>query len=272
MLSEVKPDRIYNLAAQSFVADSFHHPAYTSSVNYNGVLNFLEAIRIIGLDTRFYQASTSEMFGDALEKPQTEKTPFNPVSPYAVSKAAAHYLVKNYRKAYGMHACSGILFNHESELRGLEFVTRKISSWLAHFMKGNRGPVPLGYLDSVRDWGYAPEYVQAMALMMESDEPDDYIVASNTETTIRQFLEWCCRAAGFDVEFDGEGINEKCVEKISGRVIAYIDPKYHRAIDVTYLRGDYSKIKKQLGWAPETMPEELAYLMTEYDLELLGVK
>ena len=266
VLSEIRPERIYNLAAQSFVADSFHHPHLTSEINYFGVLNILEAIQITGIVTRFYQASTSEMYGEVLANIQSENTPFNPVSPYAISKLAAHHLVRTYRMAYGLHASCGIMFNHESELRGYEFVTRKISSWVAQIRKGRKDPVPLGNMNAVRDWGYAPEFVEAMSLIVEAEEPMDYVVATNTETTVREFLSWCCEAADMNVEFDGEGADEICIEKRSGQKIAVIDPKYYRAVDVVYLRGDYSKIEHDLGWRPRTNARELAQIMTEHDL------
>lgn len=267
VLSDVRPDRIFSLAAQSFVADSFEHPIYTSMVNYNGVLNILEAIRITGIDTRLYQASTSEMFGEVLSIPQDENTPFNPISPYAIAKLAAHHLVANHRVAYGLHASSGVLFNHESELRGLEFVTRKITSWLAKLVTGKKGPIPLGNFSSVRDWGYAPEYVNAMALIIEADKPEDYVVATNTETSIREFLQWSCNAIDLDVEFVGENEKETCINKKTGDTIAFIDPKYYRPSDVKFLRGSYDKIHTNLGWKPTTFAKELAEIMALSDLE-----
>lgn len=267
VLAEVKPDRIYSLAAQSFVADSFTHPSYTTLVNYNGVLNLLEAIRITGIETRLYQASTSEMFGDVLAVPQDEETPFNPISPYAVAKLGAHHLVKNYRIAYGMHASNGILFNHESELRGMEFVTRKITSWLSRHLAGSKGPIPLGNFSSIRDWGYAPEYVEAMTSIIEADSPADYVVATNTETSIREFLEWSCNAADLDVEFTGENEQEKCLNKKTGEIIAFIDPRYYRAADVTFLRGSFDKIQQDLGWQPTVYAKELAERMMLADLK-----
>ncbi len=267
VLNEIKPDYIYNLAAQSFVGDSFLHPHYTSSTNYLGVLNILEAINLLKLDTRFYQASTSEMYGDIKEDIQNEDTPFNPISPYAISKLASHYLVKNYRIAYNLHASSGILFNHESEFRGREFVTKKISSWLSDLKKGNKGPLPLGSLDSSRDWGYAPEYVKAMQLINESDIPDDYVVATNTNYTVRQFLEWCCNELGYEIEFSGSKNKEVCYDKKTGLKLAYVDEKYFRPSDVKKLIGTYEKIKNNLNWEPKVFAKDIAIIMTRYDYE-----
>lgn len=271
LLNDVRPEYIYNLAAQSFVADSFQFPHYTSNVNYMGVLNILEAIRILKLDTKLYQASTSEMYGDVLEKPQTEKTPFNPLSPYAVSKLAAHSLVVNYRQAYGMFATSGILFNHESELRGLEFVTRKITSWLAEIKLQDKGPLPLGNLSSVRDWGYAPEYTDMMIKMLDHDQPDDFVISTNTEYTVRDFLFMAAQEVGFDLYSEGEGVDEKCYDRKTGKLIAYVDPRYFRASDVVYLRGDNTKAQEVLGWKPEVLAPEIARKMAIYDLKKAAV-
>ncbi|MFN3132280.1 GDP-mannose 4,6-dehydratase [Roseibium sp.] len=267
VLNEIRPDQIYNLAAQSFVADSFQFPHYTSDVNYMGVLNILEAMRILKLDTKLYQASTSEMYGDVLEKPQTEKTPFNPLSPYAVSKLGAHSLVVNYRQAYDMFATSGILFNHESELRGLEFVTRKITSWLAEIKLQGKDALPLGNLSSVRDWGYAPEYTDMMIKMLEHDQPDDFVISTNTEYTVRDFLFMAAQEVGFDLHSEGEGLEEKCYDRKTGKLIAYVDPRYFRASDVVYLRGDNAKAQELLGWKPEILAPEIARRMAIYDLK-----
>jgi GDPmannose 4,6-dehydratase len=201
-LRDLRPDMIYNLAAQSFVQDSFIHPHLTSSVNYLGVLNFLESINLLGLETSFYQASTSEMFGDVMSDPQDENTPFNPMSPYAVSKCAAHQLVANYRKSYGIRASSGILFNHESELRGREFVTRKITYQMSEIANGRKDPIELGNLSSVRDWGYAPEYVDAMMLISNSNNPSDYVVATNSIFSVRDFFKTSAEVAGFKPIFE----------------------------------------------------------------------
>lgn len=265
-LKIIKPDFIYNLAGQSFVADSFLHPHYTSSVNYLGVLNLLEAIRLLKLDVRFYQASTSEMYGDVLESIQDENTPFNPMSPYAISKTAAHFLVKNYRIAYNINASSGILYNHESEFRGQEFVTRKISYLLSKIKKGNGKPIPLGSLDSKRDWGYAPEFVKAMQLINESDIPDDYVVATNTINSVRQFLKWCCEELNLDVIFEGKKEKEICINKKTGNIIAYVDKKFFRPSDVVSLQGSFKKINKKLKWKPKIFAKEIAKIMVNYDL------
>lgn len=270
VLGKVQPDMIFNLAAQSFVADSFAFPHYTSDVNYMGVINVLEAVRILKLDSKIYQASTSEMFGDVLAKPQSESTPFNPISPYAVSKLAAHSLVVNYRRAYGMFADCGILFNHESELRGLEFVTRKISSWLARVKLYDYRPLPLGNLDSVRDWGYAPEYVDMMVRMLEHDRPDDFVIATNTGYTVRQFLEFCANALDMELRFEGEGVEEKAFDAKTGRLVAYVSPEYFRASDVVYLRGDNSKAKEVLGWEPTVFTPEIAQKMAKFDYDRLS--
>jgi GDPmannose 4,6-dehydratase len=267
-LRDLKPDMIYNLAAQSFVQDSFVHPHLTSSVNYLGVLNFLESINLLGLKTSFYQASTSEMFGEVLSDPQDEFTPFNPMSPYAVSKCAAHQLVANYRKSYGINASSGILFNHESELRGREFVTRKITYQIAEMVNGRKKPIELGNLSSVRDWGYAPEYVDAMILIGDSKTPNDFVVATNSIFSVRDFLKISSEVAGFKPVFEGEGLEEKCIDALSGRIICEVNKKYFRPSDVVYLRGSYKKINKELGWTPKIKAEKLAEIMTVFDLEV----
>tara|TARA_B100000686_G_scaffold353824_1_gene461011 strand:+ start:77 stop:1114 length:1038 start_codon:yes stop_codon:yes gene_type:complete len=267
-IREIKPNFIYNLAAQSFVQDSFLHPSWTSHVNYLGVLNFLEAINLIGLKTRFYQASTSEMYGEVLGDPQDEFTPFNPASPYAVSKCAAHHLVKNYREAYGINCSSGILFNHESELRGREFVTRKITYQLAEFTQGRVEPIQLGNLDSVRDWGYADDYVDAMILMASSNNPSDYVVATNKVTTVRNFFEMSAKFAGYNPVFEGSGSSEKCLDKKTGKVLSEVNDAFFRPKDVTYLRGDYSKINKELGWSPSTSFEAMVEKMVKFDLDI----
>ncbi|POF28876.1 GDP-mannose 4,6-dehydratase [Roseibium marinum] len=271
VLNEIRPDMIFNLAAQSFVADSFQFPHYTSDVNYMGVLNILEAMRLLKLDAKLYQASTSEMYGDVLEKPQSEKTPFNPLSPYAVSKLAAHSLVVNYRQAYDMFATSGILFNHESELRGYEFVTRKITSWLARIKLQDAEAMPLGNLSSVRDWGYAPEYTDMMIKMLDHGEPDDFVISTNTEYSVRDFLFMAAQEVGFDLYSEGEGLEEKCYNRKTGKLVAYVDPRYFRASDVVYLRGDNSKAQELLGWKPETLAPEIARRMAIYDLKKAAV-
>ena len=268
VLRAEKPDYIYNLGAQSFVADSFEHPHLTSDINYHGYLNILEAIKIQGLDCSIYQASTSEMFGDVLSDPQNEETPFNPLSPYAVAKAAAHYLSRNYRVAFGIKASNGILFNHESELRGREFVTRKITSQLAMLLEQGGPAVRLGNLDSVRDWGYAPDYVAGMILINEAEVASDYVIATNTISTVRDFFKSSAIAAGFSPVFEGEGVNERCICKNSSKVLCEVDKKYFRPSDVNYLRGDYSKIEKELGWSPTTSLEVMTEKMMASDIDL----
>ena len=272
VLRELKPNYIYNLAAQSFVEDSFRHPALTTNVNYMGVLNFLEAIKILNLDCSFYQASTSEMFGDVLEKPQSEITAFNPMSPYGVSKCAAHQLVKNYRIAYDMRCSSGILFNHESPIRGREFVTRKISYQMAQLTRGRKTPIQLGNLSSVRDWGYAPEYILAMEKIINAKNMDDYVVATNEVATVRDFFRKSAVVAGYDPIFEGEGINEKCIDRKSSKVLCEVNKSYFRPTDVVYLQGDYSAINKAFDWKPDSLWEDIAEKMTISDIDLVDKK
>lgn len=269
VLRAEKPDYIYNLGAQSFVADSFEHPHLTSDINYHGYLNILEAIKIQGLDCSIYQASTSEMFGDVLSDPQNEDTPFNPLSPYAVAKAAAHHLSRNYRAAYDIKASNGILFNHESELRGREFVTRKITSKLAILLEQGGAAVRLGNLDSVRDWGYAPDYVAGMILINEAKAASDYVIATNTVSSVRDFFRSAAIAAGFSPVFEGEGVNERCICEKSSKVLCEVDKKFFRPSDVNYLRGDYSKIQRELGWSPSTSLEVMTEKMVVSDIELV---
>lgn len=271
ILREIQPNKIFNLAAQSFVQDSFLNPHMTSNINYLGVLNFLEAMRILNLDCFFYQASTSEMYGEVKSDPQNEETPFNPMSPYAVSKCAGHYLVNNYRSAYNMKLSSGILFNHESELRGREFVTRKITHQLAELKLGRQKPISLGNLDSVRDWGYAPDYVEAMYLI-STGTPKDYVVATNEITTVRRFFELSAINLGFNPKFEGEGIYEQCIDTNSGKVLCEVSEKFFRPSDVTYLRGDYSLIKSEHGWSPTHSVEDIAEKMCQFDLDCLNGK
>jgi len=270
-IKKIKPNLIFNLAAQSFVEDSFKHPILTSEINYIGALNFLEAIKITGVESKIYQASTSEMFGEVLSKPQNEKTPFNPRSPYAVSKAAAHYLISNYRAAYGIKASTGILFNHESEIRGREFVTRKITYQLAEIINGRENPIQLGNLDSVRDWGYAPDFIKAMYLII-NHKPDDFVVSTNKITTVRDFFKLCAVHAGLKPEFEGEGIDEKCYDSLSNKIICEVNEKYYRPADVVFLRGDYSKINTELGWSPETDIEKISEKMVRFDIDALAGK
>lgn len=253
ILSEVKPDEVYNLAAQSHVRVSFDIPEYTGDATALGVVRLLEAIHKLGLkDTRFYQASSSEMFGEVQAVPQNEETPFYPRSPYGVAKLYGHWITKNYRESYGMYACSGILFNHESPRRGETFVTRKITRAVAHIKAGLQDKLYLGNLDSKRDWGYAKEYVEAMWLMLQQDKPDDYVIATNETHTIREFLE---------VAFGHVGLKwENYVE---------IDPRYYRPAEVDLLIGDYKKAEEKLGWKPKTTFKELTELMVDEDIKSL---
>ncbi|MEK9570123.1 MAG: GDP-mannose 4,6-dehydratase, partial [Paracoccaceae bacterium] len=268
-LKKIKPNLIFNLAAQSFVHDSFSHPKITSTVNFDSVINILEAIKLEGLDCSLYQASTSEMYGVTSAKLLDESSKFNPSSPYAVAKMAAHFMIKTYREAYGMRCCSGILFNHESELRGKEFVTRKITSQLAEVKIGMRDCLLLGNMDSQRDWGYAPEYVEAMIAMLTCPKVDDYVVATNTLSSVRLFLEFAAREIGFKPVFDGELSEEVCIDENTGRVIAKVDPEFFRPLDVSYLRGDFNRISSALGWSPKVFWEEISSRMAYHDLKML---
>lgn len=270
LIKEYKPKQIFNLAAQSFVHDSFINPMVTSKINYDSVLNMLEAIKIQGINCSLYQASTSEMYGEVVVTPQNEETPFNPLSPYAVSKCAAHQLVKIYRTSFGMPCASGILFNHESEFRGREFVTRKITSGLAEMKLGREMPIDLGNCGSVRDWGYAPEYVAAMQLINDAKIKCDYVVATNQITTVREFFLMAAEAAGFEPVIEGEDINEKCIDKKTGKILYKINPDHFRPSDVCFLRGDYSKINKDLGWKPKTNVNGLCKLMIEHDIKIIS--
>jgi GDPmannose 4,6-dehydratase len=252
MIAKIQPDEIYNLAAQSHVRVSFDTPEYTTDITGTGTVRLLEAIRQVGLKPRFYQASSSEMYGKVLEVPQTETTPFYPRSPYACAKVYSYFITVNYRESYGMHASNGILFNHESPRRGETFVTRKITRAIAHIKAGLQDKLFLGNLDSKRDWGYAKEYVEAMWLMLQQPEPDDYVIATNETHSIREFL---------DVAFEHAGLDwRKYVE---------IDPRYYRPAEVDLLIGDYSKAKKKLGWEPKTKFVDLVKLMVDADIQLL---
>ncbi len=268
VIKQIKPNLIFNLAAQSFVQVSFSNPILTSDINYIGTLNLLEAIKITGVNSKFFQASTAEMYGAVLSKPQNEKTSINPKSPYAISKAAAHYLISNYREVYGIEASSGILFNHESEIRGREYVTRKITTKLAEIINGSDVAIQLGNLDSVRDWGYAPDFVKAMYLMI-NHKPNDFVISTNRITSVRDFFKMCALSAGFKPEFTGEGIDEKCYDRASNKLICEVNANYYRPAEVVFLQGDYSKIKKELGWTPDTNVETIAEKMVKFDLDAL---
>ena len=270
LISKVKPDEIYNLAAQSHVQVSFDVPEFTADVDAVGVLRVLEAVRIAGLaDTcRIYQASTSELYGKVEEVPQSEKTPFHPYSPYAVAKQYGYWIVKEYREAYNMFACSGILFNHESERRGETFVTRKITLAAARIAAGLQDKLYLGNLSSLRDWGYAKDYVKCMYLMLQNEKPDDFVIATGVQHSVREFCTLAFHYAGIELEFKGEGVDEKGYDKATGKVLVEVSPDFFRPTDVVNLLGDPSKAAKELGWDPtETSFEELVRLMTESDMK-----
>ncbi len=268
VVQETRPHEIYNLAAQSHVAVSFETPEYTANADGIGTLRLLEAIRILGLEkhTRFYQASTSELYGLVQEVPQRETTPFYPRSPYAVAKLYAYWIVVNYREAYGLHASNGILFNHESPLRGETFVTRKITRAAAAIALGRQQKLYLGNLDAKRDWGHAREYVRGMWLMLQQDEPDDFVLATGETTEVRQFVKWAFEDAGIALEFRGAGLEEKgfCVK--TGRCLVEVDPRYFRPTEVELLIGDPSKAHQKLGWRHETPVRELAREMVQADM------
>lgn len=267
VIQRVQPDEVYNLAAQSFVQVSFEQPILTADVNAIGPLRLLEALRVYAPDAKFYQASTSEMFGKAQEIPQTEKTPFYPRSPYGVAKLFAHWITVNYRESYNMFACSGILFNHESPLRGLEFVTRKITYNLACIKYGLKDKLVLGNLDAKRDWGYAPEYVEAMWLMLQQPEADDYVIATGETHSVREFVEKAAEIAGFTLEWQGEGINTKGIDTRTGKVIVEVSPEFYRPAEVDLLIGNPKKARKKLGWQPRTSFSRLVEIMMEADLK-----
>ena len=266
VIEKVEPDEVYNLAAQSFVGVSFEQPILTSEVDAIGVLRILEAIRTLKPDTKFYQASTSEMFGKVQEVPQTERTPFYPRSPYGVAKLFGHWITVNYRESFNIFACSGILFNHESPLRGLEFVTRKITYSLARIKYGLQDKLILGNLDAKRDWGYAPEYVEGMWLMLQQDEPDDYVLATGETHSVREFVEKAAELADFNISWKGEGVNTKGIDRKSGRVIVEVSPEFYRPAEVDLLVGNPEKAKKKLGWIPKTKFGDLVAIMMEADL------
>ncbi len=268
ILSRVRPSEIYNLAAQSHVKVSFESPEYTADVDGTGVLRLLEGLRINkNEEARFYQASTSELFGKVEEIPQTELTPFHPRSPYGVAKLYAFWIIKNYREAYNMHASNGILFNHESERRGENFVTRKITLSLARIKHGWDKTLRLGNLDAKRDWGYARDYVEMMWMMLQQPKPDDYVVATGEAHSVREFVEEAARYTDMDIAWEGEGEAEKGIDRKTGKVIVEVSPKFYRPTEVEFLLGDPAKAKKQLGWEPKVKFEELVGIMMKADLE-----
>jgi GDPmannose 4,6-dehydratase len=267
LLEKIKPDEIYHLGAQSHVRVSFDIPEYTGNVTGLGTLRLLDAIRETGIKTKFYQASSSEMFGQAHEIPLKETSPFYPRSPYGVAKVYAYWITKNYRESYGLFASNGILFNHESPRRGETFVTRKITRGFARIKLGLEEKLYLGNLDAKRDWGYAKDYALGMWLMLQQTEPDDYILATNESHSVREFVEVAAKHFGFDIEWQGSGVNEKGIDKTTGKTLIEIDPKYFRPAEVDILQGDYTKAKTKLGWQPTTTFNELVKLMCEEDLK-----
>lgn len=282
ILQETQPDEIYNLAAQSHVAVSFESPEYTADVVANGTLRLLEAVRILGLEkkTKFYQASTSELFGLVQETPQKETTPFYPRSPYAVAKQYAYWIVVNYREAYGMYACNGILFNHESPRRGETFVTRKITRGLANISQGLEECLYMGNIDALRDWGHAKDYVRMQWMMLQQEQPDDFVIATGKQYSVRQFIEMSSNELGINIKWQGSGVDEVgLIDESSsilntepsilksGDVIFRIDPRYFRPTEVETLLGDPSKAKEKLGWVPEITLQEMCKEMVTYDLE-----
>ena len=264
----VRPDEVYNLAAQSHVGISFQQPEYTSDVDATGTLRLLEAIRSNGLDTRFYQASTSELFGEASETPQRESTPFRPRSPYAASKLYAYWIVRNYRDAYDMHASNGILFNHESPRRGENFISRKVTSGLVRRKLRGTGPLRVGNLEAVRDWGYAPEYVEMMWRMLQQDSPDDYVAATGESHSVRELIENAAARVDYELAWEGEGVAEVGRDARSGEVIVEVDQAFYRPAEVDLLLGDASKAKAELGWAPRVRFAELVQIMMDADIKL----
>jgi GDPmannose 4,6-dehydratase len=268
LVEEIEPDEIYNLAAQSHVKVSFDTPEYTANTDGLGTLRLLEAVRLLGMGTktRFYQASTSELFGMVRESPQRETTPFYPRSPYAVAKLYAYWITVNYREAYGMHASNGILFNHESPVRGETFVTRKITRAAARIKYGLEPKLYLGNLDARRDWGHAKDYVEGMWRILQQPEPDDYVLATGRTTTIRDFVTMAFRHAGFEMEWRGNGLEEKGIDSATGKLLVEVDPVYFRPTEVDLLLGDASKAREKLGWVPQHSLEELVHEMMEHDL------
>lgn len=275
VIGKVRPDEIYNLAAQSHVQVSFDAPEYTANVVATGVLRVLEAVRQCGLTDkcRIYQASTSELYGKVEEIPQNENTPFHPYSPYAVAKLYGYWIVKEYREAYNMFCCSGILFNHESERRGETFVTRKITLAAARIAQGKQEKLQLGNLSSLRDWGYAPDYVECMWLILQNDKPDDFVIATGVQHTVREFATLAFKNVGIDLRWEGEGINEKGIDTATGKVLVEVSPDFYRPTDVVNLLGDPTKARTQLGWNPsKTSFEQLVKIMTDSDMAKVAVE
>ena len=275
VIGMVRPDEIYNLAAQSHVQVSFDSPEFTADIDATGVLRILEAVRITGLaeTCRIYQASTSELYGKVEEVPQSETTPFHPYSPYAVAKQYGFWITKEYREAYNMFCCSGILFNHESERRGETFVTRKITLAAARIAQGKQDKLYLGNLDSLRDWGYAKDYVECMWLILQHEKPEDFVIATGVQHSVREFATLAFHHAGIELEWKGEGLDEVGIDKATGREVVAVSPDFYRPTDVVNLWGDPSKAKRELGWNPmKTSFEELVEIMTRHDMEKVAVE
>lgn len=272
LIEAIKPDEIYNLAAQSHVRVSFDIPEYTGDITALGALRILDAIRDTGIKTKFYQASSSEMYGLVQEVPQKEDTPFYPRSPYGVAKVYAYWITKNYRESYGLYACNGILFNHESPRRGATFVTRKVTRGLARIKLGIDETLYLGNLEAKRDWGYAKDYVEGMWQMLQQEKPDDYVLATNETHTVRELVELSAQHLGMNLEWHGEGVDEQGVDRNTGKTVIKIDPMYYRPAEVDLLIGDYTKAKKKLGWEPKTTFKGLVELMVAADLEREDLK
>ncbi len=271
LLGNIKPDEIYNLSAQSHVQVSFEVPEYTAQVDALGTLRILDAMRLHCPNSRFYQASTSELFGKVQEIPQSESTPFYPRSPYGVAKIYGFWIIKNFREAYNLYACNGILFNHESERRGKTFVTRKITVGLCKIALGDTSALRLGNLNSKRDWGYAPEYVEGMWRMLQQDVAEDYVLATGKTYSIREFAEKAARHVGFELMWEGEDVNEKGIDKKTGKVIIEVDPRYFRPTEVDLLQGNPAKAKKSLGWETQTDIDGLVKIMMDYDKKEGGI-
>ncbi len=275
VIGKVRPDEIYNLAAQSHVQVSFDSPEFTANVDATGVLRILEAVRLSGLAStcRIYQASTSELYGKVEEVPQNENTPFHPYSPYAVAKLYGHWIVKEYREAYNMFCCSGILFNHESERRGETFVTRKITLAAARIAQGKQDKLYLGNLSSLRDWGYAKDYVECMWLMLQNEKPEDFVIATGVQHSVRDFCYYAFKHVGIELEFVGEGADEKGIDKATGKVLIEVSPDFFRPTDVVNLWGDPSKAREKLGWDPQrTTFEQLVKIMVDADMAKVAVE
>jgi GDPmannose 4,6-dehydratase len=274
IMAQVKPDEVFNLAAQSHVKVSFEEPEYTAQADGVGTLRLLEAIRTVGLEktTRFYQASTSELYGKVQEIPQKETTPFYPRSPYAVAKLYSYWIVVNYREGYNMYALNGILFNHESPRRGGTFVTKKVTSNTAHIMTGRKEKILLGNLDSLRDWGHAKDYVKAMWMMLQQETPEDYVVATNKQYSVRDLVTLCFEMVGKTLAWRGEGLSEEAVDESNGKVVVQVSPNYFRPTEVETLLGDPAKAKAKLGWTPETTFKMLVHEMMEYDMKQVGLE